>query len=242
VTRAGLTAGVAVGAALFHAAPGVSWLPRVRRHLPRLDGQGRAGSVALTFDDGPDPESTPALLDLLADLDVRATFFVLGQMVQAAPDLARRLVADGHEVALHGWHHRNSLLVSGRGLQASLAQALDLLADTTGVRPRWYRPPYGVMTAGTVRSARNLGLDTVLWGAWGRDWTQTATPASVLRRLAPDLSGGVTVLLHDSDSTSEPGSWRSTLGAVRPLVSELRDRGLGVGPLRDHRVSRHRVS
>jgi len=135
---------------------------------------------------------------------------------------------------LHGWHHRNSLLVSPRALRASLARALDTVEEAARVRPDLYRPPYGVLSAATAYAARSLGLTTVLWGAWGADWGVTATPASVLRTLAPDLAGGTTVLLHDSDCTSSPGSWRSTLGAVRPLVDGLRARGLTVGALGEH--------
>jgi len=221
-------------AGVLHAGSALVWWPAVRRHLPRLHGTGRPDHVALTFDDGPDPESTPRLLDVLDDLGVRATFFVLGQMVAAAPELTRRLVADGHEVALHGWHHRNSLRVPPLALHRSLGRALDVLGDAAGVRPALYRPPYGVVTAGTLASARALGLRTVLWGAWGKDWSARATPARVLRTVAPDLRGGVTVLLHDSDCTSAPGSWRSALGAVRPLVAASRGAGLSVGPLGEH--------
>ena len=226
-----LGAGVA---AVAHVAPGLTWLPSVRSRLPLLDGQGSNGTVALTFDDGPDPESTPALLEVLDDLGVRATFFLLGEMVEKAPSLAAELADAGHEIALHGWHHRNSLRVSPWALRASLARALDVVHDATGVRPVLYRPPYGAVSAATLWYTRSLGLTTVLWGAWGADWAVTATPATVLRTLAPDLVGGATVLLHDSDGQSSPGSWRSTLGAVRPLVGGLRERGLAVGPLREH--------
>jgi peptidoglycan/xylan/chitin deacetylase (PgdA/CDA1 family) len=190
--------------------------------------------VALTFDDGPDPASTPRILDELDALGVRATFFLLGEMTERAPDVARRIADDGHEVALHGWHHRNSLRVAPNALRASLARALDVIGDATGVRPTLYRPPYGVVTLGTLRAARSLDLTTVLWGAWGADWAADATPSSVQRTLAPDLAGGATVLLHDSDCTSSPGSWRATLGALRPLVDGVRARGLQVGPLREH--------
>lgn len=225
---------LAAGAVGLHSAPALSWIPAVRRPFRVLDGAGHPTHVALTFDDGPDAVSTPRILDELDALGVRATFFLLGENVLRAPDVTRRLVADGHEVALHGWHHKNSLRVRPGALRASLVQALDAIESTGGVRPALYRPPYGVVTLGTLLAARSLGLTTVLWGAWGIDWAPTATPASVRRALAPDLTGGVTVLLHDSDCTSSPGSWRSTLGALRPLVEDLRARGLTVGPLRDH--------
>jgi peptidoglycan/xylan/chitin deacetylase (PgdA/CDA1 family) len=219
----------AASVAAVHSAPALTFVPAIRRRFPALSGTVDPGCVALTFDDGPDAASTPHLLDELDRLQVRATFFLLGEMVQRHPEVARRLVADGHEIGLHGWHHRNSLWVGPLALRRSLVRALAQIEEVTGRRPVLYRPPYGVVTLGTLWAARSLGLTTVLWGAWGRDWEARATGPSVLRTLAPDLTGGVTVLLHDSDCTSAPGSWRSTLAAVPPLVAELRSHGLTVG-------------
>jgi peptidoglycan/xylan/chitin deacetylase (PgdA/CDA1 family) len=110
--------------------------------------------------------------------------------------------------------------------------------DRTGEDPRWWRPPYGVLTAAGLVSARRAGLTPVLWGAWGEDWTAHASPDSVTASLARGLRPGSTVLLHDSSCTSAPGSWRSALGALPGLVRRCRDRGLDVGPLREHRLGR----
>jgi peptidoglycan-N-acetylglucosamine deacetylase len=230
----------AVGATavwLAHSTPALTFVPAVRRAFPGLEGVGRPDHVALTFDDGPDDSSTPLILDELAALGVRATFFLLGEMVERSPATATRLAADGHEIALHGWHHRNSLWVPPHRLRRSLVRALDRIEATVGVRPTLYRPPYGVLTVSSLWAARSLGLTPVLWGAWGKDWSEKATPLTVAQSLAPDLTGGVTVLLHDSDCTSAPQSWRSTLGALRPLIERLRERGLTVGPLREHRAT-----
>lgn len=228
-------AGVAAAAsALGYALPSVTAMSPVRRCMPRLAGRGRPGHVALTFDDGPDAHGTPEILDILGELDVKATFFVLGEQVAAHPDEARRLVAEGHEIGLHGWDHRNSLFVSPHGLRASLVRALDEIAATTGVRPAWYRPPYGIATAATFWASRGLGLTPVLWDAWGRDWREKATPEEVVCDVLREARGGSTVLLHDSDCTSAPDSWKVTASALRPLVRRLRAEGLTVGPLRDH--------
>ncbi|MFF0249364.1 polysaccharide deacetylase family protein [Streptosporangium sandarakinum] len=225
------------GLALLHVGPAATWLPAVRRLLPGLAGAGAADHVALTFDDGPDPRSTPRFLDELARLGCRATFFVLGEMLERHPALGRRVVADGHEIAVHGWHHGNALAAAPGRTAAEIGAAARLVADVTGVRPAWYRPPYGVLSAEALVAARVLGLRPVLWTAWGRDWTRSATPSSVLAALAPGLRGGATLLLHDSDHTSAPGSWRSGLGALPELVARCRSAGLRVGPLRDHGVS-----
>ncbi|HUO39344.1 MAG TPA: polysaccharide deacetylase family protein [Mycobacterium sp.] len=221
-------------AALGYALPSVTALAPVRRHTPRLAGRGRPDHIALTFDDGPHPIGTPEILDILDELDVKATFFVLGGQVAAHRGTAERLAADGHEIGLHGWHHRNSLLVSPCGLRESLRRALDEITATTGVRPRLYRPPYGIATAATFAAAANLRLTPVLWDAWGKDWIAGTTPDRIVATVRRDARGGSTVLQHDSDCTSAPGSWRATAGALRPLVRGWRAEGLTVGPLRDH--------
>jgi peptidoglycan/xylan/chitin deacetylase (PgdA/CDA1 family) len=226
------------GLALAHAGPAATWLPSVRRRLPALAGVGRPDHVALTFDDGPDPDSTPRFLDELERAGRRATFFVLGEMLRRHPEQARRIVAAGHEIAVHGWRHDNALCTPPGRVTADLRRTVGLVTALTGVRPLWYRPPYGVLSAEALLAARALGLRPVLWTAWGRDWTAAATPASVLAALRPDLRGGATVLLHDCDCTSSPGSWRSALGALPDLIEQCRAAGLRVGPLRDHGVGR----
>ncbi|MFJ1707520.1 polysaccharide deacetylase family protein [Kitasatospora sp. NPDC088346] len=234
--RAAGWAGAAVaGVQLLHLAPAVSRLAVVRRYAaPAVAGRGAAGHVALTFDDGPDPESTPRFLDALDALGVRATFFLLGSMLERSPALGRDLVARGHEVGLHGWHHRTQWYPApGRDLR-ELRRATEAITAACGARPLWYRPPYGVLTTGLALSARRLGLRTVLWTAWGRDWTADATPASVRRTLRPGLRGGATLLLHDADCTSAPGAWRSALGALPAVAERCRELGLALGPLRDH--------
>ncbi len=219
-------------AAVAHAAPAALFVPRLR--TPRLAGQGDPGHVALTFDDGPNKESTPRFLRALEKLDVRATFFVLGRELAAAPELGREMVAAGHEIAVHGWDHRCFLRRSPKALHDELTRTVDLIALLTGTRPQWLRAPYGVFSASALVSARMLGLQPVLWSTWGFDWTSRATPRSVVRTVCRKLAGGGTILLHDSDVAAAPGAWRSALGAVPVLVAECRERGFAVGPLREH--------
>ncbi|WP_354637816.1 polysaccharide deacetylase family protein [Kitasatospora camelliae] len=231
----GAAATVAAGVELLHLAPAAVRLPALRRTVARRTaGHGAPDRVALTFDDGPDPASTPYILDALDRLELRATFFLLGAMLERAPGLGRDLVERGHEVAVHGWHHRTPWYPAPRRDLAEVRRAAEAVAGLCGARPRWYRPPYGVLTGGLALAARREGLRTVLWTAWGRDWTERATPASVYRTAAPGLVGGATLLLHDSDCTSAPGSWRATLGALPAIADHCRERGLGLGPLREH--------
>jgi peptidoglycan/xylan/chitin deacetylase (PgdA/CDA1 family) len=234
VGTARLAAAMGVAAAL-HCAPAVTALPRLRTRLfPRLSGLGDPDSVALTFDDGPHPASTPHFVEALAAHRVRATFFLLGSMLARNPELGRELVAAGHEVAVHGWGHRNLLLERPRATYDELARAYTLIAETTGTRPRFFRPPYGVLSMPALLAARRLELTPVLWTRWGKEWSRSATLRSVRDTLTAGLTGGATVLLHDCDTAFAAGSWRFSLAALPLLFDTCAARGLRVGPLSEH--------
>lgn len=226
---------LAAGVTAAHLLPSVLTVPQLhRRTARRLAGRSDARHVALTFDDGPDPQSTPLFLDLLDRLDIRATFFLLGRQVCRHPETARRIVEHGHEVAVHGWTHTPHLLRTPRAVVADLDRACGAVRSVTGSAPRYWRPPNGVLSGAGLLAARRHGLQPVLWTADGRDWRSDVTPDRVLARIAHRLDAGGTVLLHDSDVTSAPGSWRTTLAAVPGLVGLCRSHDWAVGPLRDH--------
>ncbi len=234
---AGLGA-LAVAGVAVHSAPSLIALSAIgRRIAPDLAGVGTRGHVALTFDDGPDPVSTPAFLEVLGELDLRATFFMLGSMARRAPGLAADVAAAGHEVGVHGDLHRSQLRLSPRAVADDVARARDAIADATGVEPTWFRPPYGTLSLGGVRAARIAGLRPVLWTAWGRDWRAEATAASVVADVLGGYVDGGTVLLHDSDCTSAPKCWHSALDALPALADALAERSLRVGPLSEHGIS-----
>ena len=235
----GLTTTVVVGGALLHAAPAAAFVPALRnRLLPNLAGIGDPGHVALTFDDGPNPLTTPHFLRLLEIRRVHATFFLLGEQVARAPRLAAEITAAGHEVGVHGWVHRCWLRYGPRRVYDELARACDTIEHASGHRPQWIRAPYGVFSTASLVAARRLELTPVLWSCWGFDWTRRATARSVLRTVVRDLRGGGTILLHDSDHAASPGAWRAALAALGPLLDECEHRGLRVGPLADHAVGR----
>jgi peptidoglycan/xylan/chitin deacetylase (PgdA/CDA1 family) len=237
MARLGVSAAAAMSAGLAVAqlAPALASIGPLRRAaFPRLAGIGARDHVALTFDDGPDPQYTPALIALLKELKVRATFFLLGRMLAANPQLGRDLVEAGHEVGLHGWSHR---VLAGRDPASThhdLARGRDLVAEVTGQPVLWWRPPYGVLTASSLISSYQLGMTPVLWTAWGRDWTADATAASVRATVRRGLRPGATILLHDSDCTSAAGSSRATLAALPAVVKDIRARSWRLGPLREH--------
>lgn len=205
-----------------------TFLPRPPRALGgwcrwRLPA-GRAG-VALTFDDGPSPDSTPRTLDLLDELRLRATFFVVGEQAEAHGDLVAEMRRRGHEVGVHGYRHEHHLARSPGWTRHDTAAAVEAVAAATGAAPRWYRPPYGQMTARTVVEARRHGLDVVLWSRWGKEFAE-ARVEPVLQRLAGGLRPGAVLLLHDSDTYAPPGTARRTHQVLAPLAAELERRGL----------------
>lgn len=235
-TRGAVGAAALAVAAATHVAPAVAaWSVPRRLFLPGLAGIGRPDHVALTFDDGPDPRSTPVMLDLLARHGVRATFFLVGKNVAANPGLAAEIAAAGHELAVHGLRHRLLLKYPPGRVYRDLAYARALVASAAGVAPRWFRPPFGVLSTGAAVAARRLRMRTVLWSAWGRDWTAAATGDSVFSCVSRELAGGGTVLLHDTASdTAAPDSWRATVDAVPRLLDLCAVRGWSVGPLAEH--------
>jgi len=186
---------------------------------------GGAG-YALTFDDGPHREGTPAVLEALAGADVRATFFLVGEQVLRNPSLAAEIVAAGHDVGLHCHRHRNLLRLTPRQVREDIDRAQAVIEEVTGRSPALYRPPYGVANAAALALARGRGWRTLLWSHWGRDWEARATPASIAALLTAGAGEGSVLLLHDADDYSAPGSWRHTAAALPRVIETLAARGL----------------
>jgi peptidoglycan/xylan/chitin deacetylase (PgdA/CDA1 family) len=198
--------------------------------------------VALTFDDGPDPVSTPPILDALDRLGWRATFFCLGAQVRRSPALAREIAERGHEVAVHGDRHVSHLRRPATWTVPDVRRARNTIAEITGTDPCWFRPPYGAVSASSLVATRAAGLQLVLWTTWGLDWRAHATGRTVTANVARTFRPGATVLLHDSDITSAPGSWRSALAALPRLADIWGDAGLHVGPISEHGIRPGRTS
>jgi peptidoglycan/xylan/chitin deacetylase (PgdA/CDA1 family) len=234
---AALDAGVAVGAgvAATNLLPSLACVTPLRRmFLPRLAGVSHRHHIALTFDDGPDRRTTPRFLDLLEARGVTATFFLLAAYAERERRLVREMVAAGHELAVHGWEHDCLALRPPGGLGRELLRAREVIEDVSGTEVRWYRPPYGVMTGEGLHAAWKARLQIVLWSAWGVDWSQRATPASIVSAVSQSVRPGGTVLLHDTDRTAAPESWRRTLEATGVLLERWARADVLVGPLREH--------
>jgi peptidoglycan/xylan/chitin deacetylase (PgdA/CDA1 family) len=219
-----VAAGLAGGAA-FYAAFGV----RAQWFGP-ADWRGRTDTkaVSLTFDDGPGPD-TDAILDVLAANRIRAAFFAVGQQVQRHPSIARRIVADGHEIGNHSFSHPTFLSQSPERTREQLARTQQIIEDVTGVTPTLARPPYGVKTPAYFSAARALGLRVIQWSVAGFDWkplTAERVASHVMRGAAP----GAIVLLHDADSEGKRDR-RATTASIPIIADGMRQRGLAVAPL-----------
>jgi peptidoglycan/xylan/chitin deacetylase (PgdA/CDA1 family) len=174
--------------------------------------------IALTFDDGPHAEGTPAVLRELERAGARATFFLVGEQVERLPALAAEIAAAGHEIAIHGYRHVLLLRRSPRAVRADFERAVYTIGSATGAEPTLYRPPYGVFSAPALLLVRRLGWRALLWSRWGRDWEARATPAAIAARATRALSGGDVVLLHDADHYSSADSWRRTVAALPSIL------------------------
>src|SRR3954447_26433872 len=179
----------------------------------------------LTFDDGPHPEGTPAILDALDEAGAKAIFFVVGEQVERYPDTAAEISARGHELAVHGYRHKVQARLSGAAAQADLRQALAVIPGS----PRYHRPPLGIYSKAGLQAARDAGLEPLLWSRWGKDWRKFTTPERIARRAIRDLSAGDVILLHDADHYSSKDSWQRTLAALPEILRVAQPTGSGSG-------------
>jgi peptidoglycan/xylan/chitin deacetylase (PgdA/CDA1 family) len=182
--------------------------------------------VALTYDDGPHPEGTPAILEALRARRARATFFLVGEQVERYRSLVGEIVAEGHEPAVHAQRHRNQMRLTPPGFAADLDRATEVIAEACGRPPTLYRPPYGVFTLPGLRAVRARGLEPLLWSKWGRDWRANRSPAQIACSATTGLRAGDVILLHDADWYSSPGCHRNTVAATPAILDELARLGL----------------
>ena len=173
--------------------------------------------IAMTFDDGPSAALTPKLLDILAAHHIKATFFVLGEMVAESPEILARAAREGHEIASHSWSHPNLAKMSQEGVRSQLQRTDDEIKSATGQRPTLFRPPYGSITERQKRWIHDeFGYATILWDVDPLDWRRPG-PAVVRNRILKETRPGSIVLAHDI----HPG----TIEAMPSTFDELEAKG-----------------
>jgi peptidoglycan/xylan/chitin deacetylase (PgdA/CDA1 family) len=180
--------------------------------------------IALTYDDGPNDPHTMRLLEVLARHGVHATFFMIGRYVRQRPDIALEVVQRGHVIGNHTTTHPNLIFESAAQTRAELVECRAALADAVGEHSNLFRPPFGGRRPGTLRVARELGLDPIMWNVTGYDWN--APPAAEIEnKVTRRIKGGDVILLHDGGH-KEMGADRSqTVIATDNLIPRYKDEG-----------------
>ncbi|HEU4988413.1 MAG TPA: polysaccharide deacetylase family protein [Gemmatimonadaceae bacterium] len=198
------------------------------RALGRLPTDER--EVALTFDDGPNPEATPRILDALADAGVHATFFVLGRHAERWPKLVCRLRDEGHAIGNHGYYHRKLHFKTPRYVRDDLGRGSEAIADACGVRPRLFRAPHGFRSPWVNGVAASLGERVIGWslGVWDSD---RPGAEEIARRTVVGARPGSILLLHDGDGYDPAGDRLQTAAAVPRVITDLTARGYRFVPV-----------
>jgi len=201
---------------------GWAWAPHVATLACTWRGPRTAPRMALTFDDGPDPDWTPRVLDLLGAAGVRATFFVIGERAARAPGVVRRITDAGHEVANHSWSHRNLWFCGPATTREQVRRGHDTIADLTGIAPRHFRPPWGMVNAALFSAVRATAERLVFWSIQ----PEGQRPAPVERQVAHVLGrahAGAIVDLHDAEGTARAPE--RLVEGLPQMIAGLRERG-----------------
>jgi len=216
----GLTAAAVASAAGYQSvAPQGQWFGRTF-----AGGIRGSKQIALTYDDGPNDPHTLQLLDVLAKHSVRATFFMIGRYVRQRPDLARAVAQAGHVIGNHTFTHPLLIFESEAGARTQLVDCQRALTDTIGEHSNLFRPPFGGRRPATLRVARALRLETVMWNVTGYDWN--APPAAVIeKKVVRQMRGGDVVLLHDGGHRAMGADRAQTVAATDNLIRRYKDQG-----------------
>ena len=180
--------------------------------------------LALTYDDGPNDPWTLRLLEVLDRHQVKATFFLIGRFVQQRPDIARALVAAGHAIGSHTWDHPNLIFCSTAEVRRQLERTRQAIADAVGVEVQLFRPPFGGRRPASLRVAKSLGLQTVMWNVACKDWTPRST-GEIVALAEHQIRGGNVILLHDGEFHHIGVDRSRSVEATDRILSRYRSEG-----------------
>lgn len=215
----GIAGAAAVAAGYQSMAPTGQWFGRTFTGLARATKK-----LALTYDDGPNDPHTPRLLEVLAKHEVHATFFLIGRYVRQRPDLAREIVKAGHIVGNHTFTHPLLTLKTASEIRQELMDCRSALQDDVGEHSNLFRPPFGGRRPATLRIARDLSLEPVMWNVTGYDWN--APPAAVIERnVSKQIRGGNVILLHDGGHRQMGADRSQTVLATDHLITRYKSEG-----------------
>jgi peptidoglycan/xylan/chitin deacetylase (PgdA/CDA1 family) len=189
------------------------------REEPILRVSGRGRRMVLTFDDGPNPEYTPHILDTLAKYDVRAMFFVCGEMAVDNKELLARMADEGHVVGNHTWTHPLLTTLDRGEIRAEMESTTEVIEDAYGERPQWFRAPYGAWNRATFQLGAEMGMEPMAWTVDTTDWEEPGT-STIVDRVEDGAAPGVVVLSHDAG-----GDRSQTVRAIREWLPYLIDSG-----------------
>lgn len=221
-----------------------SLAPTILIRLGRVGAVARAargyGRVALTFDDGPDPNYTPQILDILKRYRVKACFFVVGAKVRQYPDLTRQILQAGHAIGNHGFRHKAICLLSPRATRGEINETNIAIEELTGEKTVFCRPAWGLFNLFSVCYCWLKGQKVILWTYMSWDWTKKATPESICRKVLGRLKDGDIIILHDSDSApgAAKGSPAQVVAALPRILDGIEEKGLRVSSLEEIIISK----
>lgn len=199
----------------------------LKKEIARLQEQGRiiysgnidVPEIALTFDDGPDPQYTPQILDILRQYRVKATFFCIGHQATRSPHIVKQEFDMGHNIGNHTWTHPDLALLSATDVLSEICRTSDALEEATGVRPTFFRPPYGSLSSQVLVQTHHLGITTIMWNDLAQDWARPGTNFIIHRTLSLIQNGSI-ILMHDGG-----GDRSQTVKALPAIIGSLQNRG-----------------
>jgi peptidoglycan/xylan/chitin deacetylase (PgdA/CDA1 family) len=218
-----------LGSSFIYVYHGFGHQPDIYRH-----GNRTLPMVSLTFDDGPSPNFTPEILSILKKYDVSATFFLVGSNVEKYPEVALKILEDGHEIGNHTQNHRNIPTLDIADLNKEILESTVNITDATNQYPDYIRPPRGMYDARFRRLSALMGQQVVLWSVSSKDWINGATPETIVRNVVNHTKNGDIILFHDSGALlgKEGGDRSATVKALPIIIEKLQQKGYQIVPLK----------